>query len=329
MTKICDANPPTISVVIPTFNRGSILSDAINSALSQTTPPREIIVVDDGSTDNTAEVLARFGEKITLIHQPNSGVSAARNAGIEQARGDWIAFLDSDDVWRPDRVAILLQDIAGTDAGVHVANLEITGPGYEQELFRLRKFYHAGPWPLRHEDGFEFASHELMFLSSIAVRRDWILKAGGFDVTIPFYEDIDFLYRMILFGPWLANAAVVVSLRRIDTVRGSLSSQFRDNQIFSDGIKIKIYERLLRSLPLESGRSKTIRRKLSKCRFDTARALNIAGQYAEEKGMLFRSAREHPGIKGWLRALPPLLISTSGYRLVELARPRGFYRDKI
>ncbi len=93
-----------ISVVIPTFNRGYCIARAINSVLNQTFPAQEIIIVDDGSTDNTEQVLSHFKEQVIIIKQHNSGVAAARNAGIKKAQGEWIALLDSDDEWLPDKL---------------------------------------------------------------------------------------------------------------------------------------------------------------------------------------------------------------------------------
>ncbi|HEX9046250.1 MAG TPA: glycosyltransferase [Verrucomicrobiae bacterium] len=95
---------PKISVVIPAFNRAHCLANAVQSALDQTFTDLEIIVVDDGSTDGAAEVLAQFGERIRVLRQENRGVSAARNAGIRAARAEWIAFLDSDDQWHPEKL---------------------------------------------------------------------------------------------------------------------------------------------------------------------------------------------------------------------------------
>ncbi|MGH8246665.1 MAG: glycosyltransferase family 2 protein [Gammaproteobacteria bacterium] len=88
-----------ISVIIPAFNRGHTLQRALNSVHAQTRCADEIFVVDDGSTDNTAEVLMRY-PRVQCIRLENRGVSAARNAGIRAATGDWLAFLDSDDEWR-------------------------------------------------------------------------------------------------------------------------------------------------------------------------------------------------------------------------------------
>ena len=95
-----------ISVIIPTFNRRQTLDRAIDSILSQTYQPYEIIVVDDGSTDGTADWLSANYSSLQIIQQSNKGVSSARNTGINSARGDWIALLDSDDEWLPDKLEI-------------------------------------------------------------------------------------------------------------------------------------------------------------------------------------------------------------------------------
>ena len=104
-----------ISVIIPTYNRKNTLPRAVESVLNQTYKPTEIIVVDDGSTDGTADWLSANYSSLQIIQQPNKGVSSARNAGINSARGDWIALLDSDDEWLPDKLEIqvkLLQNNA-------------------------------------------------------------------------------------------------------------------------------------------------------------------------------------------------------------------------
>ncbi|MCG8314450.1 MAG: glycosyltransferase family 2 protein [Pseudomonadales bacterium] len=93
-----------VSAVIPAYNYAKFVAEAVDSILEQSYSPIEIIVVDDGSTDNTAEVLAGYGDKINYIHQKNGGLSAARNTGIKAAKGEYIAFLDADDIWHPEKI---------------------------------------------------------------------------------------------------------------------------------------------------------------------------------------------------------------------------------
>jgi glycosyltransferase involved in cell wall biosynthesis len=103
------ADLPSVTVVVPTYNRAQVIVEAVESALQQTLAPLEVIVVDDGSTDGTCERLAPFMDRIMYLYQPNQGVSAARNAGIRAAKGEFIAFLDSDDVWHPRKLELQLQ----------------------------------------------------------------------------------------------------------------------------------------------------------------------------------------------------------------------------
>ena len=103
------SNTPLVSVILPTYNRVWVLSEAIDSVLSQNYPNIELIVVDDGSTDNTAKLLASYGERIRVLSQANEGVSAARNAGIKKSRGEFIALLDSDDTWAQGKISCQME----------------------------------------------------------------------------------------------------------------------------------------------------------------------------------------------------------------------------
>ncbi len=100
-----------VSVIIPTYNYGNYLGDAVNSCLQQTYPDVETIVIDDGSTDNTRSVCEAFGDKITYIYQQNSGVSAARNTGLDIISGEYVTFLDSDDILTPESVSMRVNSL--------------------------------------------------------------------------------------------------------------------------------------------------------------------------------------------------------------------------
>ena len=107
---------PSISVVIPVFNGEKYLAEAIQSVLNQTVPPSEIIVVDDGSTDHTAAVCREFADQIHYLKQENHGAAAARNLGIKEAAGTYLAFLDADDLWMPTRLQEGLSRIEENDS---------------------------------------------------------------------------------------------------------------------------------------------------------------------------------------------------------------------
>src|ERR1043165_8653356 len=109
------SSDPRISVVIPTYNSAPFLPETLDSVFAQTYPAHEVIVVDDGSTDNTEEVLRAYAGRITYVKQANAGVSSARNAAIERATGNWFALLDSDDIWKPQKLERQVNFLRGGD----------------------------------------------------------------------------------------------------------------------------------------------------------------------------------------------------------------------
>ncbi len=105
----------SVAAVIPTYNRAALLARAIDSVLAQRRPPDEIIVVDDGSSDNTEEVVGAYGDALILVQKRNGGVSSARNAGVKESRADFIAFLDSDDLWYDEHLSRIADAIGRTE----------------------------------------------------------------------------------------------------------------------------------------------------------------------------------------------------------------------
>ena len=109
----------SISVVIPCYNGGSFLREMLDSVLAQTYLPLEVLVVDDGSTDNSAEIAEGYGEPVRVIRQENQGESVARNRGIDESQGNWIAFIDADDLWEPEKLEKQVRVIDAKTVAVH------------------------------------------------------------------------------------------------------------------------------------------------------------------------------------------------------------------
>lgn len=183
-----------VSVIIPTYNYGHFIGEAIESALAQTFPVSEIIVVDNDSTDDTESVVRGFGERVTYIREPNLGVSAARNKGIESSKGDFIAFLDADDTWLPQKIEKQIAKMLD-DPEIGVVHCG------------LREFDNASGETLAlHLDGSEgWVADEMLLFSTptiigpggtILVRREVFENVGGFDTRLTNGEDWEFCLRV-------------------------------------------------------------------------------------------------------------------------------------
>jgi glycosyltransferase involved in cell wall biosynthesis len=189
---------PTVAVIIPTYNRADRVSAAINSLLVQTRPPKQIIVIDDGSTDDTRAVLADYDDKITAIHQENRGRSAARNAGLQQVSTDYVAFLDSDDTLPPESIACraqILDDRPEVDVVYGDAWVEVEG-SRERILYSQYRL-------VVNPNGLVFgaiAAENFAPLHCFLFRATCLQHMDGFDVTLDTLEDHDFWLRMSAFA---------------------------------------------------------------------------------------------------------------------------------
>lgn len=204
---------PLVSVIIPTYNRADTVQRSIDSALEQSHRPMEVIVVDDGSTDATIEVLEGYGDRIRFITQKNAGPSAARNAGVGLARGEFIAFLDSDDTWKPSKIARQVGVMLGGGRMVPccMCNAELInddGPGkttfgVSGVMSGLQEGFWANPAPI-------IATRFILFNQVALLRRDAFDKVGGFNPEMRLLEDHDLAFRLSLLGPWAFVAEPLV-----------------------------------------------------------------------------------------------------------------------
>ncbi|NJO78993.1 MAG: glycosyltransferase [Cyanobacteria bacterium RM1_2_2] len=197
---------PQVSVIIPSYNCEPYLAEAIDSVLAQTYQNFEIIVIDDGSTDCTAELLQTYGSQIRAIHQPNQGVALARNHGIQQAQGEWIAFLDADDVFLPDKLAAQMA-LASADS-----RLGIIHSGWHRVDAQGNRLLTVEPWRQVPELNLEsWLRWKPVLPSAMLFRRQWLEQAGGFDPRFPPAEDTELVLRLALMGcsaKWLPQVTV-------------------------------------------------------------------------------------------------------------------------
>jgi glycosyltransferase involved in cell wall biosynthesis len=186
-----------VSIIIPTYNRASLLDEAIRSVLSQTylqTPhesaPFEIIVVDDGSEDRTRDVVDGFGGKVVYHYRDHGGVSSARNEGLQRAGGDYIAFLDSDDLWMKDKLRIQMSYMKAFPRSMVCCTEEIWVRNGVRVNPRRKHRKHSG-WIFD-----KVLPLCLLSLSSALFRRELFSTVGGFDERLPVCEDYDLSIRI-------------------------------------------------------------------------------------------------------------------------------------
>lgn len=203
------SSQPLVSVVIPTFNRAKQTIAAMESVLAQTYPNVEIVVVDDGSTDGSNLNIQRYidqtaneGHQVLFVRQPNQGASIARNTGILKARGEYIAFLDSDDCWVAEKLEYQMQalerfkdecNVCFTDARL------VNNSGLDISSFEAHKRnYHQVMGVDREASKSLAGSFSGFWVSSLLVRADTARQIGGFSSDISFVEDRDFHFRLSL-----------------------------------------------------------------------------------------------------------------------------------
>jgi glycosyltransferase involved in cell wall biosynthesis len=198
-----------ISVVIPTYNREVLLGRAIESALGQRRPGAEVLVIDDGSTDGTERVLARYTGRLRAIRQENRGGAAARNRGVAEAEGDWIAFLDSDDFWPPDYLARMADAVRATNGRAHFyfADTHLSSTQGGGSLWKRARFAIDGAHALTDDAGsWAILPRQPMMLQSSLFARRAIDACGGLWERLVRRHDTHLFFKLALAGPACAVA---------------------------------------------------------------------------------------------------------------------------
>ena len=250
---------PFVSVVIPTYNRAQQVKAAVESVIGQTYSDFEVLVIDDGSTDLTREAIqqlacepANGGKEIRYIRQTNSGQSAARNRGIQESRGDWIAFLDSDDVWLPDKLEQQVRaiDYFGGRCGACTADARLlSSSGAGTTAFQVEGKHYEEEFGIDAEAVNNLAkSFGNYWVSVLLGRADLMKRIGGFDAEIRFAEDRDFHFRLSLVTAFCYVNRPLALIDRSDSPPGSASRPW-DSLDVRLSAQLVMYEKWLQLEP--------------------------------------------------------------------------------
>lgn len=286
------------SVIIPSYNREHILPKAIDSVLQQTFPAFELIIVDNGSTDNTRqliEIYSRQDSRIRYLWQENSGSPAgSRNTGIKNAAGEWIAFLDSDDWWFPSKLEEVYKTIQKdqTNSYVGISHWEdkyvnnhphsILRHGCEEETGLYKKLLFRG---------------NLFSTSAMTVKTDIIRKIGGFNPQKDYFivEDYDLWMR-------IAQQGSIVSIKKSLGVFSINNSNMSGNiELTHKNLKQLINDHIKNlAVPLEE-KEQLKRIHCARIDYYQGRTYQLDGQFSKAVPLLWSSIRQHPwGLKKWL-----------------------------
>lgn len=296
---------PRVSVVMPVFNGARYLNATLDSLFSQTYLDYEVICIEDGSTDDSASLLENYGHGLTVIRQKNAGQSASRNKGVARATGEYVAFLDQDDLWYPSKLQRQMERFAKDVEAVlvhcdydlvdHEGRMLKKGAGLSERVTALAS-------PLGRLIG-----EALIFPSAMVVRRDAYLRVGGFCEELRGFEDFDLIARLRQEGSFLMVDAPEMAYRMHE-------------QGFSraGGIEViqsreKFLSRMQKLYAGDKMKATLIRHMLADCYSDWGKHEAKMGNRREARQKLLQSIRCHPG------------RSRTYFRLLRASIPGSFH----
>lgn len=267
---------PTVSVIVPTYNRAEYVRDAIDSILAQTYQDFEIIVVDDGSTDHTKEVLGRYDGKITYLHQSNGGSGSARNLGIRHARGKYIAFLDSDDFWLS---TLLDSEVRFLEQNhydfVHSKMIVTDINGHEAGYKPSRKQENTFDW---------FIKFGRWSTSTVLVKKECFEKVGYFDESLRVVQDYDQWLRIARhFRIGFLNETLSVYRQHENNISNDQLPYYRD--------KIEVAKKCLKDAEILEQYGPLLVEKVAKYQYLLAKAHYQKQEYSVSLSFLLQALR--------------------------------------
>lgn len=290
---------PTLSLVIPSYNRADLIGATLDSALAQRLPFLEIIVVDDGSTDHTAEVLAGYAGRVTVIGLANAGVQNARNTGVAAARGDYVVLCDSDDLLEPAFAATMAAWLAQHPAydavysnfvtfderGVHADKFSLAPPGFFDGAVLDDGFWRDVPDLYRRT-----VDYQPLFPSGSVIRKAFYQRIGGYDVRFNGVggEDWEFTLRLV------AQARMALCAKPLVRIRKHASNDSGDTIRTVSGC-VHILEFALREHPFAAPHRDAILRSIDERRLDVFNGAFARGSFGTALEMHKHMRQRPPG----------------------------------
>lgn len=293
-------------MVIPTYNRSASLERTLDSVFNQTTPADEIVLVDDGSTDDTPACIDRWRQaraawdsRLRYVQQSNLGKSAALNAGLAVATGDWIAFNDSDDRWHPRKLELQFDALRRfPEASACFTDVRFTNnPRFDRTAFQLWRDYGDAATGLEADIPtlFGIQAWPGIYMQTVVVRADVLRRIGRFDPTLRMSVDMDFLFQLGLATPMCYVNAPLVDVDRTETRTVGLTTEHPVGGVD----RLAVHEGLLtRWLEQVSGRKALVRAlRTMRTTIQSALAdeLTRRGDAAAARAVLTRAVRQRPG----------------------------------
>ncbi len=296
---------PLVSVVIPTYNYGRYLPEAIDSVLGQTLADREIIVIDDGSTDDTGEIVRGYGDRVIYLTQENTGLATTRNRGCAVARGEYLAFLDADDVWLLDKLEVQVRALErNPDAGMvcgSMNRIDVDGRPL------------PGPKPSipPGETTLEMLERGTALPSTWIVRRSCFEGIGGFDESLTAMEDYEFALRVAMHSRVICLPEILVNYR----VHSDSLSNHTEMMVLG---YLQVFEKLLGDWDDRAMR-RIMRRSQAQYRYRMAKIRFHGGEIGSARRLIAQALAAAPAF-AWPRGRPVPLWR----RPLQMLRPYGF-----
>lgn len=282
-----------VSIIIPAYNAEQFIAATIESALAQTLKDTEVIVIDDGSKDGTARVVQTF-PNVRYVRQANGGVSSARNHGAALAQGQFLAFLDSDDIWHPDKLRQQVQALGQHPDSVF-SRTAFTHEDVDEQ--RIRKGAERQDAPHRIiPDLLPSFLHPYFATSTVMVRKSAFDEAGGFDTSLRIAEDVDFYLRVLAKHPKMILMTETLVHKR--TVEGSLGDDSASGYVQL----LKVYDRFLAQHPQvrQTLGESNISQAYHKLHLDLARSHLWNGENSEARQAAWHATRHGPARASWI-----------------------------